>query len=264
MKVVILCGGGGTRLREETEFRPKPLVEVGNRPILWHIMKMYSHYDFCDFVLCLGYRGNMIKEYLLNYDAMNNDFTITVGDRRNVEYHGQANDGPRKVTLVDGGLEAQTGTRVKRAEAHLDGDEFMVTYGDGLSDIDIRKLLAFHRAHGKIATVSVARGASRFGVVGIEDSGRITSFAEKPRTDQWINAGFFVFKREFLRYLNDSDDCVLEGAPLQQAAADGELMAYRHEGFFYAMDTYKEHLQLNEMWRRGEMPWAVWQSIAKG
>src|SRR5262249_33937849 len=158
------------------------------------------------------------------------------------------------VTLVDAGLEAQTGTRVKRVEAYIDGDDFMVTYGDGLSDIDISDLVAFHRAHGKIATVSVARGDSRYGVVAVRDDNLITSFVEQPRADQWINAGFFVFKREFLRYLDDSDDCVLEAKPLQQAAADGQLMAYRHNGFFYAMDTYKEHLHLNDMWRRGDVP----------
>lgn len=264
LKVVILCGGGGTRLREETEFRPKPLVEIGNRPILWHIMKMYAHYDFRDFILCLGYRGHMIKEYLINYDAMNNDFTITMGDEKKIQYHHKKNDEPRTVTLIDAGLDAQTGTRVKRAEAFLDGDDFMVAYGDGLSDIDIGKLVAFHRAHGRTATVSVARGESRFGVVSVSSDGQITAFAEKPKVDQWINAGFFVFKREFLRYLRDADDCVLEGEPLQKAAIDGELMAYRHEGFFYAMDTYKEHLQLNDMCRRGNMPWAVWQSKPGG
>lgn len=263
MKVVILCGGAGTRLREETEFRPKPLVDIGGHPIIWHIMKLYAHYDFRDFVLCLGYRGNMIKEYFLNYDAMNNDFTITVGEKRKIEIYDRMQERPRNVTLVDAGIEAQTGTRVKRAQAYLDGDDFMVTYGDGLSDINIRSLVDFHRSHGKLATVSVAMVETRFGVVSMNDNGEVSDFAEKPKGEHWINAGFFVFKRDFLRYLSDDDSCILEREPLQRAAKDGQLMAYRHNGFFYAMDTQKEHMHLNELWRRGDVPWAVWQTDRK-
>jgi glucose-1-phosphate cytidylyltransferase len=260
MKVVVLCGGSGTRLREETEFRPKPLVEIGGKPILWHIMKLYSHYDFRDFVCCLGYRGNMIKEYFLNYDAMNNDFTIALGGGRKMDYHQTEIEKPHNVTLVDAGLDAQTGTRVKRVEAYVDGDDFMVTYGDGLSNIDIADLVKFHRSHGKIATVSVATGESRFGVVTMKGDGLVTGFAEKPKTDHWINAGFFVFKRDFFRYLRNDDDCILEREPLQTVAQEGQLMAYQHDGFFYAMDTQKEHMHLNEIWRSGNAPWAVWEN----
>jgi len=260
MRVVILCGGAGTRLREETEFRPKPLVEIGGRPIIWHIMKLYAHYDFRDFILCLGYRGNMIKEYFLNYEAMSNDFTIKIGADRKLEYHGLDVADDYKVTLVDAGLNAQTGTRIKRVEHYIDGDDFMVTYGDGLSDIDLNALVAFHRAHGRIATVTVSANQSRFGVVNVKADGTVAAFTEKPKTDDWINAGFFIFKREFLHYLTDDDSCILEREPLQKAAADGQLMAYRHQGFFYAMDTPKEHAYLNELWRSGHVPWAVWRN----
>jgi len=259
MKVVILCGGEGTRLREETEFRPKPLVEIGGRPILWHIMKQYAYHGFLDFVLCLGYRGNMIKEYFLNYDSMNNDFTITLGRQQSIMYHCAHEEQEHKVTLVNSGLAAQTGARVKRVTPYIDGDDFMVTYGDGVSDIDIKALVAFHRAHGKAATISVARAPSRFGIVNADAQHRVVEIIEKPSNDHWVNAGFFVFKRRFLDYLDDADSCILEQEPLQRVSADGQIMAYRHHGFFQAMDTYKEHLFLNDLWQRGDAPWAVWE-----
>lgn len=257
MKVVILCGGQGTRLREETEFRPKPLVDIGGKPILWHIMKTYAHYGFRDFVLCLGYRGNMIKEYFLNYEAMNNDFTISLGRANHISFTGAHEEQDFSVTLVDTGLNTMTGGRIQRIGRYIDSNLFMLTYGDGVSDVDIGKLLDFHLSHGKTATVTSVRPMSRFGVLNLDSFGLVNSFAEKPISDGWINAGYFVFNRRFFERL-DGDECVLERAPLESLAAQGELMAYRHDGFFFAMDTYREYSALNEMWQSGGAPWKVW------
>jgi glucose-1-phosphate cytidylyltransferase len=189
MKVVILCGGIGTRLREETEFRPKPLVDVGGRPILWHIMKTYSAAGFRDFVLCLGYRGDMIKDYFLNYEAMNNDITIALGRRSEVRYHGGHEEQDFSVTLADTGQESMTGGRIKRIEKFVDGDTFFVTYGDGVADIDVGKVLAFHRSHGRLATVTAVRPSSRFGLLELEGDGRVSKFGEKPQLEGWASAG---------------------------------------------------------------------------
>lgn len=258
MQVVILCGGQGTRLREETEYRPKPLVDVGGRPILWHIMKLYAHYGLRDFVLCLGYRGNMIKEYFLNYEAMNNDFTICLGQKHRISYHGAHEEQDFHVTLADTGINSMTGARVKCTERYVDGDTFMVTYGDGVSDVDVGKLVRFHHEHGHLATVTTVRPISRFGVLEIDHEGRVTDFAEKPQLNGWASAGFFVFNRRVFDYLSTDPDTVLERTPLEQLAREGELVAYRHDGFFYAMDTYREYLYLNELWNSGAAPWAVW------
>jgi len=260
MKVVILCGGQGTRLREETEYRPKPLVEVGGRPILWHILKSYAYYGFNDFVLCLGYRGNMIKEYFLSYEAMNNDFTVCLGNRNQVIYENAHEEQDYRVTLADTGQDTMTGARVKRVEHYLDGDTFMVTYGDGISNIDLQALLAFHRAHGRLATVTTVRPVSRFGILDLDNDGKVQSFAEKPQIDGWASAGFFVFERKVLDYLNTSPDCILERDPLERLAADNQLVAYQHNGFFYAMDTFREYLYLNELWNSGKAPWAAWRT----
>jgi glucose-1-phosphate cytidylyltransferase len=263
-KVVILCGGLGTRLREETEFRPKPMVEVGGRPILWHIMKTYAHYGFREFVLCLGYRGNVIRDYFLNYEAMNNDFTISFGSSgAKVAYHGKHDEQDFCVTLANTGADTMTGGRVKRIEQFIRGETFMVTYGDGLTDLDINALLAFHRSHGKLATVTAVRPVSRFGVMQLDGAQRdggspVKSFAEKPRVDDWINAGYFIFNRGFFNYLSCGDNCVLEHEPLSRAAADGQLVAYRHDGFFFAMDTYREYEALNRLWNSGRAAWKVW------
>ncbi|HTB14890.1 MAG TPA: glucose-1-phosphate cytidylyltransferase [Bryobacteraceae bacterium] len=253
MKVVILCGGQGTRLREETEFRPKPMVEIGGRPILWHIMKHYAWHGFHDFVLCLGYRGNIIREYFLNYEAMNRDFTINLG-RRDIEYHGTHQEQDFSVTLAETGEETMTGGRLKRVSGHLNDDLFLLTYGDGLSDVNLNKLVEFHRAHGKLATVTVVRPVSRFGVVHIDGSSHVESFAEKPQAEGWVSAGFFVFDRKVLDYLG-GDDCFLEREPLERLAKDNQLMAFHHGGFFQAMDTYREYKQLNEIWSSGQAPW---------
>lgn len=260
MKTIILCGGQGTRLREETEYRPKPLVDIGGRPILWHIMKLYAHYGLHDFILCLGYRGTMIKDYFLSYEAMNNDFTICLGQKNHVVYHDTHQEQDYRVTLADTGQETMTGARVKRVARYLDGDTFMVTYGDGVSDLDVGALLAFHRFHGRLATVTTVRPISRFGILELDPAGGVLHFAEKPQLDGWASAGFFVFQREALDYLCDEPNCVLEREPLERMVQDGQLMAYRHQGFFYAMDTYREYLYLNELWNSGRAPWAVWRT----
>ena len=258
MKVAILAGGWGTRLREETEYRPKPLVNVGGRPILWHIMKIYAHYGFKDFVVCLGYRGNMIKSYFLNYEAMNNDFTISLGPQNRLTFHDAHAEQDFHVTLANTGLDTMTGGRVKRVQRYVDGDTFMVTYGDGVADVDVGALLAFHKAHGRLATVTTVRPISRFGMLELDGNGQVTKFAEKPQSGGWINAGFFVFQSEAFEYLG-GDDCILERDPMERLVRDGQLMAYRHEGFFFAMDTYREYLRLNELWASGEAPWKVWE-----
>lgn len=257
MTVIILCGGLGTRLREETEFRPKPLVDIGGRPILWHIMKLYAHYGYRNFTLCLGYRGNMIKDYFLNYEAMNNDFTISLGRGNEITYHDSHSEQGFRVTMADTGLDSMTGGRIKRAQRYIDSDTFMVTYGDGVSDVDLGELLAFHRSHGRAATVTAVRPGSRFGILDLDSRGRILQFAEKPQVDGWVNAGFFIFNRSILELLT-GDDCILEREPLEKLAAAGELMAFRHPGCFFTMDTYREYKLLNELWSSGNAPWKVW------
>ncbi|CAG0938747.1 glucose-1-phosphate cytidylyltransferase [Candidatus Brocadiaceae bacterium] len=258
MQVVILCGGQGTRLREETEYRPKPLVEIGGKPILWHIMKLYAHYGLREFVLCLGYRGNMIKEYFLNYEAMNNDFTVALGRENHITFHEAHDEQNFQVTLAETGLTTMTGGRVKRIQKYISDDTFMVTYGDGLANLDMRALLGFHGAHGRLATLTTVRPTSRFGVLDLDADGKVVNFAEKPQVDGWVSAGFMVFNRRLFDYLS-GDDCVLEREPLEHLAREGQLMAYQHAGFFYAMDTFREYKYLNELWNRGSAPWSVWQ-----
>jgi glucose-1-phosphate cytidylyltransferase len=248
----------GTRLREETEFRPKPMVEIGGRPILWHIMKMYAHHGFREFVLCLGYRGNLIKEYFLNYEAMNNDFTMHLGEKSQMQCHGHHAEEGFQVTLANTGLDSMTGGRIRQVQKYVDGDTFLLTYGDGVSDVNIRRVLEFHRSHGKIVTVTTVAPTSRFGMLEVAGEGRVTHFAEKPQTDGSISAGFFVCQREVFDYLG-GDECIFEREPLERLAAEGQLMAYRHEGFFYAMDTYREYQHLNDLWNRNAAPWKVWE-----
>ncbi len=258
MKVVVLCGGLGTRLREETEFRPKPLVEIGGRPILWHIMKTYAHYGFRDFVLCLGYRGNMIKDYFLNYEAMNNDFTVCLGKNSSIEYRNYHQEQDFHVTLSDTGQSTMTGGRVKRVAPYIGEDTFMLTYGDGVGDVNIRELLEFHKAHGKLATVTTVSPSSRFGMIESNSIGRVTHFKEKPKTSERASAGFFILNRKVFDYIS-GDDCIFEREPLERLANEGQLMAYQHEGSFYAMDTYREYEYLNQLWLSGEAPWKVWE-----
>jgi glucose-1-phosphate cytidylyltransferase len=253
MKAVILAGGLGTRLREETEFRPKPMVEIGGHPIIWHLMKLLAHRGLDEFVVCTGYRGEVIKDYFLNYEARNQDFTVHLGSKTSIEYHGEHDENDWTVTVVDTGQETQTGGRVKRVERFLGGERCLVTYGDGLADIDVDALLAFHEAHGKLATVTTL---SRFGVMDIDDDVRVEHFREKPQSDGYVNAGFFIFEPGVFAYLDE--DCILEQDPLAKLAADGQLRAYRHEGFWQPMDTYREFTMLNELWRAGDAPWKVW------
>jgi glucose-1-phosphate cytidylyltransferase len=257
VKVVILCGGLGTRLREETEFRPKPMVEVGGRPILWHIMKTYAHYGFREFVLCLGYRGNIIKDYFLNYEAMNNDFSICLGHKSQIRYHGLHAEQGFSITLADTGIDCLTGGRIQKIRKYIDSDTFLLTYGDGVSDVDIRSLVEFHKNHGKIATVTTVPPISRFGMMDVDRDDSVHKFTEKPTTDGWMSAGYFVLNRAVFDYLG-GDDCIFEREPLERLAADGQLMAYRHQGFFYAMDTFREYQHLNAVWSAGEAPWRVW------
>ena len=259
MKTVILCGGQGTRLREETEFRPKPLIEVGNRPILWHIMKHYQHFGFADFVLCLGYRGGQIKDFFLNYEAHTNDFSIQLGARESIEYHNSHEESDFRVTCAETGLETMTGGRIKRIQRYLRRDEpFFLTYGDGLSDVDIQKTLEFHQKHGKAATVTIVRAPSRFGTVRVNENNGVERFIEKPLQENWVSAGFFVLEPSVLDLIA-GDATTWEREPLETLANTGELMAYRHDGVFLAVDTYREYLLLNDSWNRGEVPWKVWK-----
>lgn len=258
MKCVILAGGRGTRLREETHARPKPMLEVGERPLLWHIMKTYAHYGHSDFVVCLGYLGQVIREYFLNYEAMTNDVTVTLGSRYAVEFHELHSEQDFKVTLANTGENTMTGGRIRRVASYLGSETtFMVTYGDGLADVDISALIAFHKSHGRIATVTAAQPDSRFGILDLDENSKVTRFIEKPKLDGWINIGFFVFEREFLDYL-DGDDTVLERGPLERLAAEGQLVAFKHPGFFYSMDTFREYQLLNQMWEQEKAPWKVW------
>jgi glucose-1-phosphate cytidylyltransferase len=235
VQVAILCGGRGTRLRELTTAIPKVLVEIGGKPILWHIMKGYAHHGFREFLLALGYMGSNIAEY--------------VDDVNQREHDGWS------VAAIDTGEETNTGGRIAKLRDSIKGDVFFATYGDGLSDVDLVELLAFHRSHGRIATVTVVRPRLTFGLVDIDDD-RVSAFTEKPRMDAWINGGFFTFDRRIFDYL--ADDSVLETGPLPQLAAAGELMAYRHHGFWACMDTYKDNLELNSAWESGEAPWLTW------
>lgn len=259
MKVVILCGGLGTRLREETEFRPKPMVEIGGRPILWHIMKLYASYGLQRFVLCAGYRGDMIKDYFLHYGARNHDFTVSLNAGegvKGVEVHGDHAEQDWMVTVLDTGATTNTGGRVRHAAAHLDEEHFMVTYGDGLGDVDLKALMDFHLSHGRIGTVTVVRPPLRFGVLDLNEDDSVARFREKPQSEDWVSAGFFVFRREFLDYLDL--DSVLEDTPLEKLAEAGELKAFRHEGFWQPMDTYREREILVNLWENGEAPWRTW------
>jgi glucose-1-phosphate cytidylyltransferase len=255
MKTVLLAGGLGTRLREETEFRPKPMVQVGNRPILWHIMRAYSHFGHNDFVVCAGYKGEIIKEYFREFQSEVSDFTVTLGQKHSIEFHDKYVEEGWKVTVADTGQSTMTGGRLFKSRKYINDETFMCTYGDGLADVNINKLLDFHKSHGKIATITAIKPVSRFGVLDLSPTGRVEQFREKPQADGWVNAGFFVFNREIFRYLND--DSVLENEPMAALAKDNELMAFCHEGFWQPMDTYRELSLLNELWD-SSAPWKVW------
>lgn len=258
-QVVILCGGMGTRLREETEFRPKPLVEIGGKPILWHIMKTYAHYGFKEFVLCLGYKGHMIKEYFMNYRLMNNDFTLRLNKVQPPCFHSKCEkDEDWVITFVETGHDAMTGARVKRAEPYVRSEHFMLTYGDGVGNIPLDELWNFHLREGKIGTVTGVRPFSRYGELSIEGN-LVKEFSEKPPIqDGLVSGGFFVFRREFLEHLQDQDNCVLEREPLAALAQEGQLSCYAHRDFWHAMDTYRDFIILNDMWKKSPA-WKVWQ-----
>jgi glucose-1-phosphate cytidylyltransferase len=259
MRVLILCGGQGTRFREETEFRPKPMIEIGGRPILWHIMKHYAHHGMKDFVLCLGYKGHVIKDFFLNYEAHVTDLTVHLGRQKAVEYHGSHAEDDWTVTLADTGPTAQTGARIRRAGKYLGPEPFCATYGDGVSDVDLTALVAFHRSHGKLGTVTGVRPKSRFGELTVS-GGQVTSFAEKPAADGMISGGFFVFEREFVdQYLDSRDDLILEHEPLQRLAAAGQLMVFEHHGFWQSMDTLRDWRTLEDLWASGRPGGRVWE-----
>ena len=257
MKTVILAGGLGTRISEESHLRPKPMIEIGGRPILWHIMKLYSHAGFNDFIVCLGYRGYMVKEYFANYVLHNADLTVDLA-KGAIEYHA-TNHEPWRVTLVDTGAESMTGGRVKRIAPYLDKDEpFFLTYGDGLTDVDLAKLAAFHRAHGKAATVTAVSPPGRYGALEIRND-LVRRFIEKPPGDNGlINGGFFVLQPSVLDRI-EGDATIFEQGPLEGLAHDGQLVAYRHDGFWAAMDTLRDKNHLEALWASGDAPWRLWR-----
>jgi len=256
LKAIILAGGLGTRMREETEFRPKPMVEIGGRPVLWHIMKNLAHFGISDFIIATGYKSDMIKEYFLNYESWNNDFTIELGKRDSLTFHNAHDEAQWSVTIAYTGENTMTGGRVLQASKYLDDQPFLITYGDGLTNVDVNALREYHKSAGSLATVTTVQPTSRFGVMDVDESGHVISFAEKPKLEGWINIGFFIMEPEFLNYLEP--DSVLEEEPLARLAKVAELSAYRHEGFWQPMDTYRESLILNELWESGSAPWKTW------
>ncbi len=256
--VVILCGGLGTRLREETEIRPKPMVYIGTRPILWHIMKIYANQNFKRFVLALGYKGDMIKNYIFNMEFYNNDFTIVTGQRERFTIHYSQEEIGWNITLAQTGESTLKGARIKKLQKYIDTEYFMVTYGDGLSDIDLQKLFDFHLNHGKIATVTGVTQPSSFGMLSLKDN-EVQKFSEKPKVgDNYISGGFFVFHRRLFDYLTTDNQCDLEIGALETLARQGELMVYKHDGFWSCMDTYRDVEHLNQLWRDNEAAWKTW------
>jgi len=256
--VVILAGGMGTRMREATESLPKPMVDIGGKPIIWHIMKLYSHHGHRRFIVCLGYKGWLIKEYFLRYREHLSDVTVEVGDSHGVTIHNKPAEENWKVTLAETGLASGTGSRLRQVSDYLESDTFMYTYGDGIGSVDIASLLEFHRSHDKLGTVTGVHPSSRYGEMQVRD-GVVAEFNEKPTTPQdFVSGGFFVFQREIFDYLDEDPGLILEHGPLQSLARDGELAVYRHEGFWMGMDTYREFSELNELWATGEAPWKVW------
>ncbi|MGE0041812.1 MAG: glucose-1-phosphate cytidylyltransferase [Vicinamibacterales bacterium] len=263
MKVMILCGGQGTRLAGAGGDQPKPMVPIGDRPILWHIMRGFAHWGFRDHILCLGYRSDVIKQYFLNLPLMVHDVRVEIGSGRPPVTMGRGDEQGWRITMVETGLETMTAARIKRAAVHLDPDDdlFAVTYGDGVSDVDFREVVAFHRRHGRLATVTAVHPPGRFGELALGGNGRVEAFNEKPQTSAgWISGGFFVFSRAVLDRLSDDPAVMLEQAPLQGLARDGELMAYEHPGFWFCVDTPRDYQQLSGLWQRGEAPWAVWRT----
>lgn len=257
MKVVILAGGYGTRISEESHLKPKPMIEIGERPILWHIMKIYSNYGFNDFIICLGYKGYCIKEYFAHYFLHEADITFDFRNQNERMIHHHTAE-PWTVTLVNTGVETMTGGRVKRVQPYVGNEPFLLTYGDGVSDVDITQLVAFHKQHGRLATVTSTQPSGRFGALNLDNDNRVSGFKEKPKGDgAWINAGFFVVQPQIFDFIAD-DSTVLEHAPLEQLARDGELVAYKHSGFWQPMDTLRDKKLLDDLWKTNKAPWKVW------
>lgn len=257
MKVVILAGGLGTRLSEETELKPKPMVEIGGKPILWHIMKIYSHYGFNDFVVLTGYKSHVIKEYFINYYNRYSDVTVDMANNT-VEVHKTRNE-PWKVTMLYTGKNTMTGGRIKKAQDYIGNEPFMLTYGDGVSDVNINELIKCHKESGKLVTMTAVQLSGRFGALVIKDNNMITSFMEKPKGEEsWINGGFFVCQPEVFDYIKDGDKTIFERAPLENLAKDNQLNAYKHRGFWQPMDTLRDKKELTELWESNKAPWAKW------
>ncbi len=258
LKTVILCGGYGTRIRDVADNIPKPMIPIGRYPILWHIMKYYANFGHHDFVLCLGYKSQIIKDFFLNYEAHTKDFTITLGKRDEIEFHTVHDESDWRVTLVDTGLEAMTGARIARIRKYVGDEDFMLTYGDGVGDVDIEALLAFHRAHGKALTVTGVRPPGRFGEL-VSEGGRAVEFNEKPQAAGGrISGGYFVATKKLFDYLDDAEDLVFEQEPMRKLVADGELMVFEHDGFWQPMDTSREYQLLNTLYEQERAPWVKW------
>ncbi|MGJ7923220.1 glucose-1-phosphate cytidylyltransferase [Neobacillus sp. LXY-4] len=258
MKVVILAGGFGTRLSEETYLKPKPMVEIGDKPILWHIMKQYSSYGFNEFIICLGYKSHVIKEYFSNYFLYNSDVTFDFQKENKCIIHHHSAE-PWKITLVETGLNTLTGGRIKKIQKFIGDEPFMLTYGDGVSDVNIKELVQFHQSQGKLATVTATKPQGRFGSLSLSSDAQVESFQEKIEGDRdWINAGFFVLQPEVFNYLNGGDQTIFEKQPLENLATDGQLMAFKHTGFWHPMDTLRDKLYLEELWNTGKAPWKIW------
>lgn len=260
MKVVILCGGKGTRLREETEYRPKPMVPIGKRPILWHIMKTYAHYGHKEFILCLGYKGNIIKDFFRNYSWNTCDATLMLGRSTDVKFHDRHSEEDWSVTLADTGEDSMTAYRLKQVERYIPkGEPFLLTYGDGLASINIEASISAHKAAGKICTISAVHPAGRFGALRVEEDGSIRAFREKPQyEDAFVNGGYMVFEHRIFDYLKHDPGMMLEQQPMEDLLRDKQLNSYRHAGFWQPMDTYQEAMYLNKLWSEGKAPWKVW------
>ena len=257
MKVVLLAGGYGTRISEETDLKPKPMVEIGGKPILWHIMKIYSSYGFNDFIVLLGYKGYYIKEYFANYFLHQSDMTIDL-QTNSIQVHNNTSE-PWKVTLVDTGLDSMTGSRIKKAQKYIGNDTFLLTYGDGVSDVNIKKSVAFHKQSNKAITLTAVQPEARFGNLDIDENQNVKKFMEKPKNEAgWINGGFFVCEAEVFDYLSEDEGCVFEEKPLQNLAADGKMGTYKHDGFWQPMDTLRDNQKLNRIWKEKKAPWKIW------
>jgi glucose-1-phosphate cytidylyltransferase len=258
MKVVILAGGLGTRLSEETELKPKPMVEIGGKPILWHIMKIYSHFGFNDFVICCGYKGYMIKEYFVNYFTHQADITVHLADNRIDIHHSKAE--PWIITMIDTGINTMTGSRIKKVKEYTENRSFMLTYGDGVSNVNINELIRCHQNEKKLATLTAVEPSGRFGALTLKKDNSITSFMEKPTGyGAWINGGFFVLEPGIFDYIPDGDSTIWERGPLENLAKDNQLHAYKHSGFWRPMDTIRDKLELDNMWKSGNCEWKLWE-----